>query len=98
MNFLKTLFWVVLAVSLAIFAFANWDQVGQVKLWGGQVADIKLPVLILLSVLIGFLPPYLILRGRIWNLRRKLALAERPNVPPPPSVTEMLEAGEGPAA
>lgn len=79
MNFLKTLFWVVIAVSLAIFANRNWADV-TINLWGNIQADVKLPVLILLAFLIGFLPPFLILRGRIWGLKRKLALAERPIV------------------
>ncbi len=81
MNFLKTLFWVVVAVSLAIFANRNWTDV-TINLWGNIQADVKLPVLILLVFLIGFLPPFLILRGRIWALKRRLALAERPAVPP----------------
>jgi uncharacterized integral membrane protein len=79
MNFLKTLFWVVIAVSLAIFANRNWADV-TINLWGNIQADVKLPVLILLAFLIGFLPPFFILRGRIWGLKRKLALAERPPV------------------
>ena len=83
MNFLKTLFWVVVAVFLAIFATRNWADV-TINLWGNLQADVKLPILIFLSYLIGFLPPFLILRGRIWRLRRKLALAERPVVAPPP--------------
>jgi len=81
MNFLKTLFWVVVAVSLAIFATRNWNDV-TVSLWGSLQADVKLPIMLLLTFLVGFLPPYLILRGRIWGLRRKLALAERPVVTP----------------
>lgn len=92
MNFLKTLFWVVVAVSLAIFATRNWIDV-TVNLWGNLQADVKLPVMLLLTFLVGFLPPFLILRGRIWQLRRKLALAERPAVtappaPPPPAATD----------
>lgn len=83
MNFLKTLFWVVVAVSLAIFAIRNWADV-TINLWGDLQADVKLPILIFLSFLIGFLPPFLILRGRIWRLQRKLALAERPVAAPPP--------------
>ena len=79
MNFLKTLFWVVVAVSLAIFANRNWADV-TINLWGNLQADIKLPILILLAFAVGFLPPFLILRGRIWGLKRKLALAERPPV------------------
>jgi uncharacterized integral membrane protein len=83
MNFLRTLFWVVVAVSLAIFAGRNWDDV-TVNLWGNLQADIKLPVLLIITFLIGFLPPYLILRGRLWNLKRRLAIAERPPVPAAP--------------
>jgi lipopolysaccharide assembly protein A len=88
MNFLKTLFWVVVAVFLAIFATRNWADV-TINLWGNIQADVKLPVLIFLAFLIGFLPPFLILRGRIWALKRKLAVAERPIVPttPTPPVT-----------
>jgi putative membrane protein len=84
MNFLRTLFWVVIAVSLAIFATRNWNNVS-LNLWGNIQADIKLPFLLLVVFLVGFLPPYFIMRGRIWALRRKLALAERPVVPPAPA-------------
>lgn len=79
MNFLRTLFWVVLAVSLAIFATRNWSNV-TLNLWGNIQAEIKLPFLLLVTFLIGFLPTYLYLRGKMWGLRRKLALAERPAV------------------
>ena len=96
MNFLRTLFWVVIAVSLAIFANRNWNDV-TLNLWGNIQADVKLPFLLLLTFLVGFLPPYLILRGRIWSLRRRLVLAERPAAPPPPSVTDMLETRQEPA-
>ncbi len=45
MNFLRTLFWVVLAVSLAIFANRNWSNV-TLNLWGNIQAEIKLPFLL----------------------------------------------------
>lgn len=97
MRFLRTLLWVVLAVSLAIFATANWNDV-TVRLWGNLQADIKLPVLVLLIFLIGFLPTYFIMRGRLWNLRRKLALAEQPRIAPVPAPpASSLDAGEEPA-
>lgn len=83
MNFLRTLFWVVVAVSLAIFANRNWGDV-TLNLWGDIQADVKLPVLLLLVFLLGFLPPYLLMRSRVWNLKRKLALAERPAPAAPP--------------
>lgn len=93
MQFLKTLFWVVVAVFLAIFANRNWNDV-TISLWGNLQADVKVPILLLVTFLIGFLPIYLILRGRIWNLRRKLALAERPAVASIPAAPLPLAAAE----
>lgn len=84
MNFLRTLFWVVVALLLAIFAAANWHDVS-INLWADLQAEVKLPFLLLVVFLVGFLPPFLVLRGRIWTLRRKLALAERPLAPLPPA-------------
>jgi uncharacterized integral membrane protein len=77
MNFLRTLFWVVVAVSLAIFANRNWND-ATLNLWGDIQADVKLPFLLLIMFVLGFLPPYFLMRSRLWSLRRKLALAERP--------------------
>ena len=87
MKFLRTLFWVVIAVSLAIFATRNWTSV-TISLWGNIQADIKLPFLLLVAILAGFVPPYIILRAKIWALRRKLALAERSSVAETPVMTE----------
>ena len=81
MQFLKTLFWMVLAVSVAIFATRNWRDV-TIDLWGPLQADIKLPILMGLMLLIGWLPTWLIMRGRLWQVKRKLMLLERPAVPP----------------
>lgn len=79
MQFLKTLLWIVIAVSLAILSSQNWNDV-TISLWGNLEVDIKLPLLLLFTFLIGFLPIYFVMRGRLWALRRKLTLAERPNV------------------
>ncbi|MCY7338786.1 MAG: hypothetical protein LH465_02345 [Sphingomonas bacterium] len=84
MQFLKTLFWMVLAVSLAIFATRNWRDV-TIDLWGPLAADIKLPLLMALMVVLGWLPTWLILRGRLWQAKRKLQLLDRPAVVAPPA-------------
>lgn len=97
MNFLKTLFWVVVAVSLAIFATRNWVDVS-LSLWGSIQAEVKLPFLLLVTFLLGFLPPYFIMRGRVWRLKRKLAIAERPAIPSSPSTEQMTDTEEGAAA
>jgi uncharacterized integral membrane protein len=76
MQFLKTLLWVVVAVLLAIVATRNWHEV-TLNLWGNLQADIKVPVLMGLMFLLGFLPTFLIYRARMWTLRRRLDSLER---------------------
>ena len=71
MQFLKTLFWVILAVAMVLFANANWDMV-TIDLWGGLQADVKLPVLVIGAFLLGFLPTFILYRWRIWSLTRRL--------------------------
>jgi putative membrane protein len=93
MQFLRTLFWVILAVFVAIIARNNWSDV-TVNLWGSLQADIKLPVLVLLAAFLGFLPTFLWLRARLWSLNRRLALAN----PPAPPAAEPLPATPEPEA
>lgn len=76
MQFLRTLFWVVLAVVAVIFAFNNWTLV-TVNLWAGLRADAKLPVLLFIAFLIGLVPTYVLHRATRWSLRRRLDTAER---------------------
>ena len=83
MQFLKTLLWVLIAVLVAIIASNNWRDV-TVDLWSNLQADIKLPVLLLGIFLIGFLPTWLVMRGKIWRLKRRIAL-EVSAVPAPPT-------------
>ena len=71
MQFLKTLFWVALAVILVLFAKVNWTVV-TLQLWGGLEADVKLPVLVLFSFLLGFVPMLIVHRVRVWGLQRRL--------------------------
>jgi len=95
MQFLKTLFWMVVAVSIAIFATRNWRDV-TIDLWGPLAADIKLPLLMAAMVVLGWLPTWLILRSRLWHVRRKLLLLERPPVvsaPPPAAAAPAPTAG-----
>ena len=76
MQFLKTLFWVLLAVFIALFASRNWSDV-TLNLWGDIQVDIKLPFLLLMVFLLGFLPTFLIERARLWSMRRRVEAQER---------------------
>jgi uncharacterized integral membrane protein len=76
MQFLKTLFWVLLAVVVALFANRNWSN-ATLNLWGDIQADVKIPILLLIAFLIGFLPTWLIMRARIWGLDRRIEALDR---------------------
>ncbi|MGN6377200.1 MAG: LapA family protein [Sphingomonas sp.] len=76
MQFLKVLFWVLLTVLVIVFALANWTTV-PVRLWGGLVADVNLPMLMLIMFLIGLLPTLLYHHAVRWRLRSRLSQSER---------------------
>ena len=81
MQFLKTLFWVLVAVIVALFASRNWSDV-TLNLWGDIQADIKIPLLLLVIFLLGLLPTWLILRARIWSLNRRMESLDRSRAEP----------------
>ena len=76
MHFLRTIFWVLVAVAVALFAKANWNPV-TVKLWGDLVAEVKLPLLLFVGFLVGWLPTWLIMRARLWGMQRRVEAYER---------------------
>lgn len=76
MQFLRTVFWVVLAVLGVVFSIANWTPV-TVTIWGGNVVDTRLPVLLIVTFLLGLLPMLVIHRTTRWSLRRRLDTANR---------------------
>ena len=89
MNFLRTLGWIVLTVIVVVFSLRNWFTV-TINLFGGLQADVKLPVLLAIGFLIGFVPLYSYHRAVRWRLKKKLLLAESV-VPAPPLVVVPVE-------
>ena len=81
MQFVKTLFWVLVAVVAVLFTSWNWHPV-TVNLWANLQADIKLPVLLVIAFLLGWLPTWLIVRARLWSLQRRFEALERQHAPP----------------
>lgn len=76
MQFLKTLFWIVLAVLVALFSYHNWSVV-TISLWSGLRLDTKLPVLVIGAFLLGLLPALIVHRATRWQMRRRIEAAER---------------------
>ena len=76
MQFLKILFWCLLAFVAAVFTLGNWTTV-QIKLWGGLVAEVNLPLLLFVTFLIGLVPTMLYYNAIRWRLRNRLATSER---------------------
>ena len=83
MNFLRALFWIVLTIVVVVFSMRNWTAV-TVSLFGGLAADVKLPVLLLVTFLLGFGPLYAWHRVQKWRLERRLLVAERALIVPAP--------------
>jgi uncharacterized integral membrane protein len=93
MQFLKTLFWVLIAVLVVLFSTRNWFDV-TVSLWGDIQADIKLPILLLIAFLVGFVPTWSLMRTRIWSHRRRMEAMERNRLAAMPADTPPAEDGE----
>ena len=76
MQFLKILFWCLLAFIAAVFTVANWTSVA-IRLWGGMEALVNLPLLLAVTFLAGLLPTLAWHSTLRWRLRNRLATAER---------------------
>jgi uncharacterized integral membrane protein len=76
MQFLKTLFWVVIAVILVVFSISNWTSV-TLTLWSGLELTTYLPIPIFAAFLLGLAPYFILHRATKWSLQRKLTQSER---------------------
>ena len=76
MSFLKTLFWIVLSAVVVLFSINNWLPV-TVNLWGGLQADVKLPLLLFVFFLVGFVPTIIYYRTKTWRMSKRLDTVSR---------------------
>ncbi|MEH3107593.1 MAG: LapA family protein [Sphingomonas fennica] len=95
MNFLKTLFWIAITVVAVVFATNNWHAV-TLNLWAGLQADAKLPVLLFVSFLVGFLPTWLWHRARLWQVRRQVEQRPLPVAAEPYAAPAMADPAPAP--
>jgi len=76
MQIVRTVIWVLLLVALLLFSVTNWDPTVTVRIWDGIVVDTKIPAIVIVSFLIGFVPMWLYHRASRWRLTRKIASLE----------------------
>lgn len=76
MQFLRTAFWVVLAVAVALFCKAN-NRPTEIKIWGDIVWGTRIWFPILIAFLVGAVPFWIMARTTRWRMKRKLESTER---------------------
>jgi uncharacterized integral membrane protein len=100
MGFLRTLFWVAVTVVVVVFSIRNWMPV-TINLFGDLQADVKLPVLLMIAFLIGFVPLYIWHKALRWRDRRRVTLERSipasPVAAPEPAPWQAPTTGVGPA-
>jgi len=104
MQFLRTLFWILITVVVVVFSIQNWKTV-DIALSSIHI-EFNLPVLLIATFLTGLLPTLIVNRMARWRLLRRLETAERalqqiaaPAAPPQPAAEgRLLPPGSVPSA
>jgi len=95
MQLVRTVVWVLLLVALLLFSLNNWEPVN-VKIWDGLLLETKLPMLVLVSFLLGLVPMWLLHKAGRWRLKRRISALENTvkasSVSPPIATSTQLEA------
>ena len=101
MRTVRTIVWVILLVALVLFSLNNWTTV-TVKIWEGLLWETKLPAVVILAIVAGWLPTWLVHLANRWRLKRRISALEAvTRVPSAALTTTQLDAaaqsGETPA-
>ena len=83
MKILRTIIWVLAAIGFLIFAAYNWQPV-ELQLWQNLVLETKVPMLVLLAFLAGFVPMWALHRSVVWNQNRRIRARAPPSSSPEP--------------
>lgn len=75
MRTIRTITWVVLLIALVLFSLNNWTTV-TVKIWEGLLWETRLPAVVILSFLAGWLPTWLVHLANRWRLTRRINVLE----------------------
>jgi len=74
MQFLKTIFWVFVAVLLVVLWLTNEERV-DLDL-GVVIVTARISTYLITAFLLGFVPLYLVHRTMLWRLRRRISSLE----------------------
>jgi putative membrane protein len=89
MKLLRTIAWLLLLAMLLVFTVANWGQPPvTVRIWENLVVETKMPAIVVISLLIGFVPMWLYHRASRWRMQRRMQSLEasaRASAMPPPA-------------
>ena len=102
MRVIRTVIWVVLLTALGLFSINNWTSV-TVKIWENLLWETRLPALVILSFVAGWLPMWLLhVTGR-WRMQRRINALEAVTRQPSASLSSTrldaaAHSGEMPAA
>ncbi len=72
MQIIRTVVWVVVLIALLVFSINNWTTI-DVKIWEGLILETKLPVLVVVSFLLGLLPMWILAKASKWRLKRQIS-------------------------
>ena len=76
MQIVRTVIWVLLLVALLLFSVTNWEPTVTVRIWENLVVDTKIPAIVVVSFLIGFVPMWLYHRASKWQMQRRITSLE----------------------
>ena len=77
MRFLKILFWILIGGLAAAFVIYNEAERVEIALWGNLVADVSLPILLVLVFLLGLIPMLIAYHTLRWRMRMRVNSLER---------------------
>jgi len=75
MQIVRMIVWVLLLAVLLVFSINNWNPI-ELKIWEGLVLETKVPALVVVALLLGFVPMWLIHRTTKWQMQRRIGSLE----------------------
>ena len=76
MQIVRTIVWVLVLFTLLAFSFFNWKPV-EVQIWPTMILETKLPALVIIAFLLGFVPMWLVHRAHRWRTHRRVTALEQ---------------------